>query len=91
MLPSGYRKAMTIEAIKSAIAALPLEERHSLASWLNELEYDDWDKQMVQDFSPGGRGMTLADKVKREIAEGKTISLLEGCDLAKTSRRQSHQ
>jgi len=80
---------MTIEAIKSAIAALPLEERHSLASWLNELEYDAWDKQMVQDFSPGGRGMTLVEKVKREISEGRTIPLLEGRDLAKASRKQS--
>jgi hypothetical protein len=82
---------MTIEAIKSAIAALPNEERHSLASWLNELEYDAWDKQMVQDFSPGGRGVTLVDKVKREISEGRTIPLLEGRDLAKASPRQSQR
>jgi hypothetical protein len=56
---------MTIEAIKNAITALPLEERHTLVLWLNELEYDAWDKEMVQDFSPGGRGMTLVDKVNR--------------------------
>ena len=80
---------MTIEAIKNAIADLPLEERHSLVSWLNELEYDAWDKQMVQDFSPGGRGMTLADKVKREIAEGSTVPLQEGRALARARREQS--
>ncbi len=82
---------MTMEAIKNAIAALPLEERHSLAAWLNELEYDAWDKQMVQDFSPGGRGMTLVDKVKREIAEGRSIPLQEGLALAKATRKQSRQ
>lgn len=67
---------MTVEAIKKAITALPLEERHSLTSWLNELEYDEWDRQMVKDFSPGGRGMPLVERVKGEIAEGKTSPLL---------------
>ncbi len=61
---------MTVEAIKAAIAELAEEERHSLALWLNELDYDDWDKEMVKDFSPGGRGYHLVEKVKRDIAEG---------------------
>lgn len=82
---------MTVEAIKNAIAALPLEERHSLVWWLNELEYDAWDKQMAKDFSPGGRGMILVEKVKREIAEGKTTSLQEGRAQAKARREQSRQ
>jgi hypothetical protein len=69
---------MSVDAIKDAIAALPFEERHALAVWLNELDYDAWDKQMVGDFSPGGRGMDLVDKVKREIADGKTAPLQEG-------------
>ena len=83
---SGYCEGMTVEAIKDAIVALPLEERQSLVSWLNELEYDAWDKQMVEDFSPGGRGAALLEKVKREIAEGKTISLQEGRARAKARR-----
>ena len=82
---------MTIEAIKNAIAALPLEERHSLVSWLNELEYDAWDKQMVEDFSPGGRGIPLVEKVKREIAEGSTNSLQEGRAPAKAKQELSRQ
>jgi hypothetical protein len=69
---------MTVEAIKDAISALPEDERHSLASWLNELDYDQWDEQMVKDFSPGGRGMALVENVKREIAEGKALSFREG-------------
>ena len=79
---------MTVEAIKDAITALPVEERHCLASWLNELEYDAWDKQMVEDFSTGGRGAALIEMVKREIAEGKTIPLQEGRALAKAQREQ---
>jgi hypothetical protein len=80
---------MTVEAIKKAISTLPPEERHSLASWLNELDYDAWDRRMVRDFSPGGRGMRLVEKVKREIAEGKTIPLDEGREQAKGPRDRS--
>ncbi len=80
---------MTVEAIKNAIAALPMEERHSLASWLNELEYDAWDKQMLKDFSPGGRGMRVVEKVKREVAEGNTVPLEKGLAQAKAKREPS--
>lgn len=67
---SGYLWDMTVEAIKEAIAGLPDDDRHSLAAWLNELDYDAWDRQMVRDFSSGGRGKTWAERVKRQIAEG---------------------
>ena len=69
---------MTVEAIKDAIAGLPEDDRHSLAAWLNDLDYDDWDRQMVKDFSPGGRGMAWAESVRRQIAEGKARPLEEG-------------
>jgi hypothetical protein len=69
---------MTGESIKDAIAGLPAEERHSLAAWLNDLDYDAWDREMVQDFSPAGRGAALAERVKRQIAEGKTRPMEEG-------------
>ena len=78
---------MTVEAIKEVIAALPEDDRHSLAVWLNELDYDDWDRQMVKDFSPGGRGAVWAERVKRDIAEGKAIPLEQG--LAQAKREQS--
>lgn len=42
------------------------------------------DRQMVQDFSPGGRGSTLAAKIKRQISNGHSRPLEEGCtDLRK--------
>jgi len=59
-----------VEAIKEAIAGLPEGERHSQALWLKELGYDEWDKEMVKDFSQGGRGHHLVERVKRDIAEG---------------------
>lgn len=73
---------MTVEAIKEAIARLPEYERHSLATWLNELEYDDWDRQMVADFSAGGRGAALVDEVRRDITQGKAVPFKEGLDQA---------
>ena len=80
---------MTVEAIKQAISTLPAEQRHSLASWLNQIDYDDWDRQMVQDFSPGGRGMVLVERVKREIAQGKAVPFKEGLAKARINREQS--
>lgn len=69
---------MTVEALKEVITGLREDERHSLAVWLNELEYDAWDRQMVQDFSLGGRGADLFESVKQEIAAGRGVSFKEG-------------
>lgn len=79
---------MTIEAIKKAITQLPEHERSSLAPWLNELHYDDWDREMVADFSPGGRGKALLKNVKREIAQGKAVPFEEGLEQARTKRNR---
>ena len=62
---------MTVDPIKEAISRLPDDERHSLAAWLNEIEYDDWDRKMVADFSAGGRGMALVEAIEREAGHGK--------------------
>lgn len=70
---------MTVEAIKEVITQLPEEERHSLAVWLNEPDYDEWDRQMVEDFSPGGRGGHLLAKLEADIAAGKFRPVEEGC------------
>ena len=69
---------MSLETLKSAIVDLPNEERHSLATWINGLDHDDWDQEMVRDFSPGGRGAHLVERVKLEIAEGKAHPVREG-------------
>jgi hypothetical protein len=61
---------MTVDAIKEAIAGLSEHERATLAAWLIEREYDEWDRQMAKDFSPGGRGHHLVEKVQQQIAAG---------------------
>jgi len=77
---------MTVEALKEAIAELPEEERASLAGWLIQHDYDAWDKQMAEDYSPGGRGMTFYEQVQREISEGKTRPMEEGFAERRTGR-----
>jgi hypothetical protein len=62
---------MNLDAIKEAIADLPADERVALARWLTEQQMDAWDKQMQQDFSPGGRGMHLVEKIRGDIRAGK--------------------
>lgn len=71
---------MSIDAIKEAITQLPDDERGSLVAWIMEQEYDDWDKEMARDFSPGGRGYHLVDAIDREIEEGKFTSLEQGLE-----------
>ena len=62
---------MTLEALKQAISELPAEEKAALATWLNEQEMDGWDREMRKDFSAGGRGMGIVEKVKDDIRAGK--------------------
>ena len=76
-----------MEAIKEVIAALPEDERHSLAAWLNELEYDEWDNQIAMDFSPGGRGMVWGETIKADIAAGKFRPVEQHCTERKTRRK----
>ena len=78
---------MTVEAIKAAITQLPEDERHSLSGWLNELDYDEWEKEMVKDFSPDGRGHHLIERVKNGIAEGKARPMEEGFAARRKSRQ----
>ncbi|MGA8185400.1 MAG: hypothetical protein WB819_17365 [Terriglobia bacterium] len=69
---------MDVETIKAAIETLSEPERRALADWLQELEDRAWDAEMERDFSPGGRAQALAEKIDREIEEGKFTPLDEG-------------
>ena len=62
--------ALSVEAIKDAIAGLPEQEKAALAAWLNAQTMDEWDSEMQRDFSPGGRGQHLVEKVKAEVRAG---------------------
>ena len=63
---------MTIEAIKEAIAELPLDEKARLAAWVLQQDLEDWDRQIQDDFSPGGRGMALLEQAQADAREGRS-------------------
>jgi hypothetical protein len=61
---------MTLAELKDAIEQLPGEDRTALASWLADLEREDWDDQIRHDFSPGGPGLGLLEEVDAQIDRG---------------------
>ena len=62
---------MTVESIKQAIDDLPPDQKTSLAAWLVRQDMDDWDRQIEEDFSPGGAGMALLEEAESDIQEGR--------------------
>ena len=44
---------MTVAEIKQAILSLPKSEYAELIQWLNELEWDEWDRQIEADSAAG--------------------------------------
>jgi len=69
---------MTVESIKDAISLLSEPERKELADWFESLEEESWDRQMEQDFAPGGRGAHLLEKIDKQIDAGDFTPLEEG-------------
>jgi hypothetical protein len=76
----------SLETIKEAIAKLPAEDQAALSSWLSAQTMDDWDREMAQDFSPGGRGAAVMERVESDLAAGNVESIEEGF-----ARRRSSQ
>ncbi len=62
---------MTLEAIKEAIAELSLGEKARLAAWLLQQDAEEWDRQIQEDFSQGGRGMALLEEAEADVREGR--------------------
>ena len=70
--------SMTVADIKRAIESLTDEERAQLANWLAAQDAAAWDAQMERDFSPGGRGAELLNRVDEQIRRGEARPLSEG-------------
>ena len=72
-----------VEQIAEQVKALPEHEREEFLAWLSDFELernDDWDKEIAQDSQPGGRLGSVLDRVRRDIAEGRTKPLDEVID-----------
>jgi hypothetical protein len=74
-----------VEQIVEQVKALPEDERQEFLSWLAGFELaqsDAWDKEITRDCQPGGRLGKVLDRVRRDIAEGRTKPLDEIIDNA---------
>ena len=80
---------MTVESIKQAIAELPSEQKTSLTAWLVRQDMDDWDRQIEQDFSPGGAGMALLNEAEADIRQGRLKPMDELLAEVKAKRKGS--
>jgi hypothetical protein len=78
---------MTIEDIKEAIAELPLDEKTRLAAWVLQQDLEEWDRQIGDDFSPGGPGMALLEEAQADARAGRSKPLEQF--LSETRARRS--
>ena len=72
-----------VEQIAEQVKSLPLSEREELLAWLADFELgqvDAWDEEVARDSQPGGRLQRVIDRVRRDIAEGRTKPLGEVID-----------
>ena len=79
---------MTLEAIKQAITDLSPDEKTRLAAWVLQQDMREWDRQIEEDFSPGGRGMAMLKEVQADAREGRTKPMDEFLAQAKATRNQ---
>jgi len=79
---------MTVEAIKEAITDLTSEEKTRLAAWLLQQDMEEWDRQIEEDFSPGGGGMALLEEAEADVREGRAKPMDEFLAEARVRRKQ---
>ncbi len=65
---------MSVDEIEKAIPKLSPEERAKIRALLEEIEADEWDRQIERDVK-AGKFDKLADQVLADHAEGKTKPL----------------
>jgi hypothetical protein len=69
---------MDMAQIQLAIEELPPEDQTALAAWVVDRDRVRWDEQIERDFSPGGAGMELLDRVKKQVSDGLSRPFSEG-------------
>jgi hypothetical protein len=69
---------MGLPEIQHAIEMLSTEQQAALLDWLAERDRNQWDAQLERDFSPGGAGMDLLDRVKAQVRRGESVPMGKG-------------
>ena len=73
----------TVQKIADAVRALPSQELDEFLSWLADYELahpDRWDRQLERDSRPGGPLEAVLERVRVDIAAGRTKPLDEVVD-----------
>jgi hypothetical protein len=68
----------TVEKIADQVKQLPRRELDELLTWLADYEAsqtDDWDREIEEDAQPGGRLEEVLQRVRADIAQGRTKPL----------------
>ncbi len=78
---------MKVETIKEAIAELPPNQKTHLAAWIVQQDLIEWDRQIEEDFSAGGRGMALLEEAEADAREGRVRPLDDVLAEAKVVRK----
>ena len=55
-------------------------------AWLLQQDMEEWDKQIEENFSPGGRGMALLEEAEADIQAGRVKPMDEFLAEAKARR-----
>ena len=50
----------------------------ALAAWIVDRDRGRWDEEIERDFSPGGAGMELLDRVRKQVSDGLSRPFSEG-------------
>jgi hypothetical protein len=69
---------MNLTQIQQVIEELAAEEQTALAAWIVDRDRARWDEEIERDFSPGGAGMELLDRVKKQVSDGLSRPLSKG-------------
>ncbi len=72
-----------VQKIVDQVKALPEDQRDEFLAWLAEDELqraDEWDEQIARDCQAGGRLERVLERVRKDIAEGRTKPLDEVLD-----------
>ena len=73
----------SVKKITEQVKALPESELDEFLSWLEEYEMghlDEWDKEIERDSQNGGSLSSVLNRVRTDIASGKTKPLDEVLD-----------
>jgi hypothetical protein len=61
---------MSLAEIEKAVDELPPKELTQLAAYIARRDKIAWDKELEEDFSPGGKHENVLEKIDAEIDSG---------------------